>query len=97
MAYINGRFAGLMSTAEAAAIWGREESTVRKAILRGLFTGESAKFGKQWVVTAEGMRAWTGTMSPWLQYQADQADKPRDNEDPNQLTLNLTTPPTGTQ
>lgn len=77
MAYITGPFAGLMSTAEAAAIWGREESTVRKAILRGLLTGESAKFGKQWVVTVEGMRAWTGDLAPWQRYLDSQSQGPK--------------------
>lgn len=72
MAYITGKFEGFLSTAEAAAIWGKEESTVRKAILRGIFReGETcAKFGKQWVVTAEGMHEWTGDWAPWSTFKA---------------------------
>lgn len=51
-------FDGLMSLADAARIWGKEDSTLRHAIQRGKFTaGVDAKlFGKQWVITEAAMR-----------------------------------------
>lgn len=53
----NSKFAGLLSLAEAAEIWQTDESTIRKAIAQGrLIDGRDCrKFGKQWVITADGM------------------------------------------
>lgn len=54
---IGDSFRELLSLAEAAEIWHKEESTIRKAIAQGrLVDGEDCrKFGKQWVVTVQGM------------------------------------------
>lgn len=51
--YNNGPFEGLFSIAEAAYLWRKDESTIRKAISSGrLIPGiDCRKFGKQWVVT----------------------------------------------
>lgn len=50
-------FTGLMSFADATALWGLNESTLRKAITYGkLKEGVDAiKFGKQWVITKDAM------------------------------------------
>lgn len=50
-------FAGLLSLADATAIWGLSESALRKAIAyRKLVDGTDVlKFGKQWVVTRAAM------------------------------------------
>ena len=45
----------LMSTKEAAEIWGIDESTIRKRI-DDFPPGTVRKFGKQWVVTKDGMK-----------------------------------------
>ena len=57
MEKIGFSFQRLLSLAEAAEIWGLEQSTIRKAILNGrLVDGRDCrKFGKQWVVTVDGM------------------------------------------
>ena len=45
----------LMSTREAAELWGIDESSIRKRV--GDFPpGTARKFGKQWVVTRDGMK-----------------------------------------
>jgi len=44
----------LMSTKEAAEIWGLDESTIRKRI-DDFPSGTVRKFGKQWVVSRKGM------------------------------------------
>lgn len=51
------QFEGLLSFAEAAAIWGKDPSSLRKAAADGrLRVGEDCqKFGKQWVVTVDAM------------------------------------------
>lgn len=51
-------FDGLMAFSDATALWGLNESTLRKAITYGkLVNGvDVCKFGKQWVVSAEAMR-----------------------------------------
>ncbi len=55
---MNNAFDGLYSLADAARIWGKEDSTLRHAIQRGKFTtGVDAKlFGKQWIITESAMR-----------------------------------------
>lgn len=45
----------LMSTREAAEIWGLDESSIRKRI-HDFPPGTVRKFGKQWVVTRDGMK-----------------------------------------
>ncbi|MBQ7794374.1 MAG: DUF2442 domain-containing protein [Clostridia bacterium] len=51
-------FDGLMSFSDATALWGLNESTLRKAISYGkLVNGvDVCKFGKQWVVSTEAMQ-----------------------------------------
>ncbi len=50
-------FDGLMAFTDATAIWGLNESTLRKAITYGkLVTGvDACKYGKQWVISAASM------------------------------------------
>ena len=50
-------FDGLMAFSDATALWGLNESTLRKAIAYGkLINGvDVCKFGKQWVVSTEAM------------------------------------------
>lgn len=45
----------LMSTREAAELWGIDESTIRKRI-NDFPVGSVRKFGKQWVITHAGMK-----------------------------------------
>lgn len=54
----NDPFTGLYSLADAAALWGRADATLRQAIQRGkLVKDVDVKlFGKQWVVTEAAMR-----------------------------------------
>ena len=51
-------FDGLMAFSDATALWGLNESTLRKAITYGkLVQGvDVCKFGKQWVVSIEAMK-----------------------------------------
>lgn len=51
-------FDDLLSFGDASAIWGLNESTLRKAIVyQKLVEGiDAQKFGKQWVVTRESMQ-----------------------------------------
>lgn len=51
-------FDGLMAFSDATALWGLNESTLRKAITYGkLVNGvDVCKFGKQWVVSMHAMR-----------------------------------------
>lgn len=55
---INTPFDGLMSFSDATALWGLNESTLRKAISYGkLINGVDVyKFGKQWVISVEAMK-----------------------------------------
>lgn len=57
-------FDGLMSFADAAQLWGLNESTLRKAITYGkLVNGvDVCKFGKQWVVSINAMEREYGDM-----------------------------------
>lgn len=67
-----GRFARLLAAAEAAEIWGLDTSTIRKAISDGRLVdgNDCRKFGKQWVVTVEGMARLYG-WDPWSSYIRD--------------------------
>lgn len=51
-------FDGLMAFSDATALWGLNESTLRKAISYGkLVNGvDACKFGKQWVVSMKAMQ-----------------------------------------
>lgn len=51
-------FDGLMAFSDATALWGLNESTLRKAIAYGkLVNGvDVCKFGKQWVVSIDAMK-----------------------------------------
>jgi Helix-turn-helix domain len=51
----------LLSTKEASEFWGIDESTIRKRI-DDFPHGTVRKFGKQWVVTREGMKKVFGKM-----------------------------------
>lgn len=54
----DGPFERLLSFAEAAEIWGLDQSALRKAVASGrLQPGRDCrKFGKQWVVTVDAMQ-----------------------------------------
>lgn len=54
---VNTPFDGLMAFSDATALWGLNESTLRKAIAYGkLVNGiDACKFGKQWVVSIDAM------------------------------------------
>lgn len=58
-------FDGLMAFSDATALWGLNESTLRKAIHYGkLVNGvDVCKFGKQWVVSMSAMRREYGEPS----------------------------------
>lgn len=51
-------FDGLMAFSDATALWGLNESTLRKAIAYGkLVNGvDVCKFGKQWIVSIDAMK-----------------------------------------
>ena len=55
---IDTPFDGLMAFSDATAIWGLNESTLRKAVIYGkLINGiDVCKFGKQWVVSINAMK-----------------------------------------
>lgn len=59
-------FDGLMAFSDATALWGLNESTLRKAIAYGkLINGvDVCKFGKQWVVSIDAMRREYGDAPP---------------------------------
>ena len=50
-------FDRLLSIEEAARIWGKDSSTIRRAILDGrLIQGvDCKKIGKQWIITVDAM------------------------------------------
>lgn len=56
-------FDGLMAFSDATALWGLNESTLRKAIAYGkLVNGvDVCKFGKQWVISVDAMEREYGT------------------------------------
>lgn len=55
-------FDGLISFQEAADLYGKNDSTLRRAVMDGrLVEGvDCKKFGKQWIVTLEAMRRLYG-------------------------------------
>lgn len=54
----------VLTATEAAAIWGLDESTVKKACQQGRFeAGEYRKTGKEWLVTIAGMRRVFGDVA----------------------------------
>ena len=60
---VNTPFDGLMAFSDATALWGLNESTLRKAVAYGkLVNGiDVCKFGKQWVVSVKAMQREYGT------------------------------------
>ena len=54
---VKSPFDGLMAFTDATALWGLNESTLRKAIAYGkLVNGvDACKYGKQWVISTEAM------------------------------------------
>lgn len=56
-------FDGLLALSDATALWGLNESTLRKAIAYGkLVNGvDVCKFGKQWVVSISAMQREYGS------------------------------------
>ena len=58
-------FDGLMAFSDATALWGLNESTLRKAISYGkLVNGvDVCKFGKQWVISINAMKREYGNAS----------------------------------
>lgn len=63
----NGPFAQLLSFAEAAQLWGIDQSTLRKAVQSGRLVpgSDCRKFGKQWVISVNAMRREFGGWGPW--------------------------------
>ncbi len=61
---IDTPFDGLMAFSDATALWGLNESTLRKAISYGkLVNGvDVCKFGKQWVVSIKAMQREYGSV-----------------------------------
>jgi hypothetical protein len=54
-------FTGLLALSEAAAIWQKDESALRRGLRGSRFLpGEAKKFGKQWIVTEAAMRRLYG-------------------------------------
>lgn len=66
-------FSQLLSFAEAAEIWKKDQSTLRKAVQDGrLKPGRDCrKFGKQWVITADAMHREFGGWGPWSEFLVD--------------------------
>ena len=58
-------FDGLIAFSDATELWGRNESTLRKAISYGkLVNGvDVCKFGKQWVVSIDAMKREYGNVT----------------------------------
>lgn len=62
--------ADIMDAKEASKIWGHAENYVRLIMKQNperFPKGTIRKFGKQWVVTTEGMEAATGKKDPRIQ------------------------------
>lgn len=67
MARINLNSPDIMDAKEASVIWGHAENYVRLFVKQNpdkFPEGTIRKFGKQWVVTTEGMEAITGVKDP---------------------------------
>lgn len=69
---VKSPFDGLFSCADAAALWGIDESTLRKAVSDGRFTVgiDIMKFGKQWIVTRKAMEKHFGSLEHALANRA---------------------------
>lgn len=54
---MNNPFDGLLALADAAALWGKDDSSLRHAIRSGKFVDgiDIKKFGKQWIITEKAM------------------------------------------
>lgn len=64
---INLNDPNIMSAKDAAEIWGKNESYVRISLRQNIDKwpeGSYRKFGKQIIVTTEGMEAVTGELDP---------------------------------
>lgn len=67
MVRINLNSPDIMDAKEASKIWGHAENYVRLFVKQNpnkFPEGTIRKFGKQWVVTTEGMEAITGVKDP---------------------------------
>lgn len=67
MVKINLNTPDIMPANEASKIWGHAENYVRLVIKQNpdrFPEGSIRKFGRQWVVTTEGMEAMTGVKDP---------------------------------
>ena len=65
--HINLDDPNIMDASDASKIWGHAENFVRRVYKREpskFPTGSIRKFGKQWIVTTEGMEAITGVEDP---------------------------------
>ena len=60
---IETSFTGLLAFSDATALWGLNESTLRKAISYGKLKDgiDVMKFGKQWIITSEAMEREYGS------------------------------------
>ena len=60
---IETSFTGLLAISDATALWGLNESTLRKAISYGKLKDgiDVMKFGKQWIITSEAMEREYGS------------------------------------
>lgn len=64
---INLNSSDIMDAKEASKIWGYAENYVRRTFLKSpekFPEGSIRKFGKQWIVTTQGMEAITGKKDP---------------------------------
>lgn len=67
MVKINLDDKNIMDAKEASRIWGHSENYVRKFMQQNpekFPKGTIRKFGKQWIITTEGMEAITGVTDP---------------------------------
>ena len=67
MSSINLNSADIMDAKEASKIWGHAENYVRRMYQSNpekFPDGSIRKFGKQWIVTTDGMEAITGVKDP---------------------------------
>lgn len=71
-AHFQGPFKDLFSLDEAARLCKKDPSTIRKAIADGrLREGtDCMKFGKQWIITKDGIHRYTGTWTAWSNLRA---------------------------
>lgn len=71
--YEDGPFSGLLSIAEAAEIWQKNDSAIRRAIMDGRLKpgSDCRKFGKQWVLSVDAMIRVFGYRDYWTIYLAN--------------------------